>query len=85
MADLPQINIPPGEAPEVTQTRKARSPSDHDGLREDIFAALYAAERPLTADVALSIAKTGLPAPLYEQFAKWFRTNGEQLLRNING
>ena len=60
--------------------------ADYDQLREVIMARLRAAAR-VDRDSALGIARNVLAANPREaqQFEAWFKVNGAQLVRIING
>lgn len=61
---------------------------NHTQLKDDLMGALYSAPKPLTRDVALSIASDYLTKnnkfQELSQFQSWFDDNGDMLLEKIN-
>lgn len=52
----------------------------------DVMAALQALPRPVTREAALAAAGAVLdPLGRTQQFQKWFETNGDVVLRGLNG
>lgn len=61
--------------------------ADHSALRDSLWTALAAEERPVTRERALAAARRVLgPYPVEaQQFAQWFSKHGDRLLEKING
>lgn len=55
--------------------------ASHDTL----MAAFDAEPKPITSARAVELARQTLPRLQAEQFVKWFETNGDHLLGNLNG
>ncbi len=55
-------------------------------MDSDQLYALYQGQpKPLTSELCLSIAQANLTAQQFQQYSKWWATNGQTVLVNLNG
>lgn len=58
------------------------APATHHSRLE---AALQGIQKPVTAELALEVARGVLPSAQFAQFSKWMQANGGELLGRLNG